>query len=129
MLLDVELSGLPAHLWGIRTVEHLLCAHCLIQVLHPDSVDGLDMSILKLRAWSFSLVCLSSVLDLHVEESSVITEDGSCLPHTLVYRVSMKVGGSDDLRVHIQPPPSSPDDDDEDRDLKHHKQRPRLQDC
>jgi hypothetical protein len=48
-------------------------------------------------------VCLPSVLDLHVEEPSVIGEDRSCFPRTLVYPVSVKVGCSDDLSVDSQP--------------------------
>jgi hypothetical protein len=30
--------------------EHLLSTHCLIQGLDPDSVDEVDMSVLKLKA-------------------------------------------------------------------------------
>jgi hypothetical protein len=128
VLLDVELGGIPAHLRGIGMTEHLLSEHCIIQGLHPDSVDGVDMSVLKLRAWSFSLDCLPTVCDLHVEEPSTIGEDGSCFPYTLIYSVSVKVGRSVVLPIEGQPPPSSPYDDDEDRDQKHQRRRPRLQD-
>jgi hypothetical protein len=125
VLLDVELGGIPAHLWGIDMAEHLLGGHCIVQGLHPDSVDGMDMSILTLKAWGFSMDCLPSRCDLHVEELTSIGEDGSCFPRTLIYSVSVKVGISGALSVEEQPPPSSPDDD-EDRDNKHQRQRQHL---
>jgi hypothetical protein len=30
VLMDVELGGIPAHLWGIDTAEHLLGGHCIV---------------------------------------------------------------------------------------------------
>jgi hypothetical protein len=125
VLLDVELGGIPAHLWGIDTAEHLIDGHCIVQGLHTDSVDGTDMSVLKLKAWGFSMDCLPSRYDLHVEEPTSIGEDGSCFPRTLIYSVSVKVGLSVALSDEEQPPPSSSDDD-EDRDNKHQRQRPHL---
>lgn len=53
VLLDVELSGLPTHLWGIGTAEHLISVHCLIQGLHPDSMDGVDMSGIEAEGLEF----------------------------------------------------------------------------
>jgi hypothetical protein len=125
VLMDVELGGIPAHLWGTYTVEHLLGGHCIVQGLHPDSVDGTNMSVLKLKAWGFSMDCLPSRCDLHVEEPTSIGEDGSCFRRTLIYSVSVKVAISVALLVEEQPLFSSPEDD-EDRDNKHQRQRQHL---
>jgi hypothetical protein len=125
VLMDVELGGILAHLWGIDTAEHLLGGHYIVQGLHPDSVDGTDLSVLKLKAWGFSMDCLPSRYDLHVEEPTSIGEDGSCFPRTLIYSVSVKVTTPVALPVEEQPLFSSPDDD-EDRDSKHQRQRKHL---
>lgn len=127
MLMDVELGGIPAHLWGIDTAEHLLGGHCIVQGLHPDAVDGTDLSVLKLKAWGFSMDCLPSRCDLHVEEPTSIGEDGSCFPRTLIYSISVKVTTPVVLPVEEQPLFSSPDDDD-DRDNKHQRQRQHVTD-
>jgi hypothetical protein len=97
----------------------------LFRVLHPDTIDGTDMSVLKLKAWGFSMDCLPSRCDLHVEEPTSIGEDGSCFPRTLIYSVSVKVTTPVALPVEEQPLFSSPDDD-EDRDSKHQHQRQHL---
>ena len=66
LLRDIELEGVPAHLWGVGAAELLLDGLCMVQGLHPDSIDSVDMSVLKLRAWCFSPDSLPAVLDLHV---------------------------------------------------------------
>jgi hypothetical protein len=83
------------------------------------------MSVLELKAWGFSMDCLPSRCDLHVEEPTSIGEDGSCFPRTMIYSISVKVGISVALLVEEQPLPSSPDDD-EDHDNKHQRQRQHL---
>jgi hypothetical protein len=85
LLMDIELEGVPAHLWGVGTAELLLDGLCMVQGLHPDSIDSVDMSVLKLRAWCFSPDSLPAVLDLHVQEPLVVGEDGTIVPRTLVY--------------------------------------------
>jgi hypothetical protein len=87
------------------TVEHLLDGHCIV---------------LKLKAWGFSMDCLPSRYDLHVEEPTSIGEDGSCFPRTLIYSISVKVAILVALSVEEQPLVSSPDDD-EDRNSKHQR--------
>jgi hypothetical protein len=88
-------------------------------------MDGTDMSVLKLKAWGFSMDCLPSRCDLHVEEPTSIGEDVSFFPRTLIYSISVKVAILVALSVEEQPLVSSPDDD-EDRDSKHQHQRQHL---
>jgi hypothetical protein len=91
MLMDIELEGVPAHLWGVGTAELLLDGLCMVQGLHPDSIDSVDMAVLKLEAWCFSPDSLPAVIDLHVQEPLVVGEDGSFVPRTLVYPISVRV--------------------------------------
>jgi len=37
LLLDIELHGIPEHVWELDTAEQLLNKHCAIQGLHPDT--------------------------------------------------------------------------------------------
>jgi hypothetical protein len=116
--LDIELEGVPAHLWGVGTAELLLDGLCMVQGLHPDSIDSMDMAVLKLRAWCFSTDSLPAVLDLHVQEPLVVGEDGSIVPRTLVYPISVRVitpgdWPAGDMSVVL--PPVVEDDDDRDQ--------------
>lgn len=125
LLLDIELRGIPAHLWELGTAEVLLNGFCLIQELHPESVEGIDMSVLKLRAWSFNPDCLPAVLDLHVQEPLVEGEDGAIFPRSLVYPIIVKVTRSGVWPEGSlpPPPPSPPGDVDEDHDQDHQRRR------
>jgi hypothetical protein len=38
-LLDVELSGIPAHAWELEIAEHLLDDWCWVRELHPDTIN------------------------------------------------------------------------------------------
>jgi hypothetical protein len=118
LLKDFELEGVPAHLWGVGTAELLLDGLCMVQGLHPDSVDSVDMSVLKLRAWCFSPDGLPAVLDLHVQEPLVVGEDATIVPRTLVYPISVKIIPPGDWpRVDMSEvlPPVVDDEDDMDQ--------------
>jgi hypothetical protein len=51
LLLDIELRGIPGHIWATKTTEFLLSDYCLIQGVHPDSRDGVDLFTFRLRVW------------------------------------------------------------------------------
>jgi hypothetical protein len=112
-LIDVELRGIPAHLWGLETAEVLLGPYCLVQGLHPDSISGEDLSVIRLSAWCRSPVELPKVLDLHAVEPAVPDEDGVWIPRSLVFPVLVKIIGPEGVLVEeqLQPPPSDPSDD------------------
>ncbi|AQK39879.1 hypothetical protein ZEAMMB73_Zm00001d023716 [Zea mays] len=102
-LIDVELRGIPAHLWGLETAEGL----------HPDSTSGEDLSVIRLSAWCRSPVELPEVLDLHAVEPAVPDEDEVWIPRSLVFPVFVKIIGPEGVLVEeqLQPPPSDPSDD------------------
>jgi hypothetical protein len=112
-LIDVELRGIPAHLWGLETAEVLLGPYFLIQGLHPDSIGGEDLSVIRLRAWCRSPVELREVLDLHAVELAILDEDGVWIPRLLVFPVIVKIIGPEGVLVEEQlpPPPADPSDD------------------
>jgi hypothetical protein len=112
-LIDVELRGIPAHLWGLEIAEVLLGPYCLIQGLHPDSISGEDLSVIRLGARCRSPVGLPEVLDLHAVELAILDEDGVWIPRSLVFLVIVKIIGPEGALVeeHLSPPPSDPSDD------------------
>jgi hypothetical protein len=123
---DVELRGIPAHLWGIEAAEAVLGAFCLIHGFLPGLVKEEDMSVLRLKVWCRSPVLLPAVVDLLAEEPMVCGEDGSWVPSTLVFSVSVVVlhsDGSSDFGVDPPAPPPSGFVD-EDSDHEHHVERP-----
>jgi hypothetical protein len=42
-LVDLELFGIPAHIWETSTVEQFLSPHAWIQQVHPDTVNLVDL--------------------------------------------------------------------------------------
>jgi hypothetical protein len=125
ILKDIELEGVPAHLWGVETAVLLLDGMCMVQGLHPDSVDNVDLSVLKIRAWCFSPDGLPAVLELHVQEPIVVAEDGTIVPRTLVYPISVRaipLGDSPEVSMSEFLPPVVDDEDDSDQS----QQRRRL---
>ncbi|CAN6272551.1 unnamed protein product [Urochloa humidicola] len=50
-LIDVEVHGIPAHVWELETAEHLLDEWCCIKALHEDTVDRKDYSNFRLSTW------------------------------------------------------------------------------
>jgi hypothetical protein len=122
---DIELEGVPAHLWGVETAVLLLDGLCMVQGLHPDSVGSVDLSVLRIRAWCFSPDGLPAVLELHVQEPTVVADDGTIAPRTLVYPISVRAippGDSPDVSMSEFLPPVVDDGDDSDQS----QQRRRL---
>jgi hypothetical protein len=123
--MDLELHGIPAHLWRIETVESILYGLCLIQDIHPSSFDDNNRAVFKLRAWCPVPAMLPSFVDLHVEEPPVVFEVDSSYPRSLVYPISVLascVDGRPVLETNLSPP-SLPDHSDDDRDIVQRKRR------
>ncbi|XP_020399441.1 histone-lysine N-methyltransferase EZ2 isoform X4 [Zea mays] len=119
--LDIELRGLPFHLWGLHTAEQLLDGHCLVHELHLDSVGGSDLSTFKLSVWCDNPEDLPSLLDLHVEEPSVLIGDDPSPPRTVVYPISILIsrpGNSPEVLppLHFSPTPPDPERQNEESD-------------
>jgi hypothetical protein len=63
-LIDVELRGIPAHVWETSTADHLLCPYAWIQQVHPDMLGLLDLSSFRCLAWCSDLSKLPSSREL-----------------------------------------------------------------
>jgi hypothetical protein len=85
------------------------------------------MSVLRLKVWCRSPELLPAVVDLLAEEPMVCGEDGSWVPSTLVFPVSVVVLHSDGSSASGVDPPAPPPSGfvDEDSDHEHHVGRPR----
>ena len=44
-LVDIEIRGVPTHVWELETAEHLLDEWCWIHALHPDTVERRDYCV------------------------------------------------------------------------------------
>jgi hypothetical protein len=66
--MDIELLGLPTHVWELETAEQLLNDHGLVMGLHPDTEDRWDLVSFKLSAWCDRPENIPSIMDLHVVE-------------------------------------------------------------
>jgi hypothetical protein len=124
-LMELELHGIPAHLWRIETVESLLFGLCMIHEILPSSFEDNNRAIFKLRAWCPVPTLLPSIVDLHVEEPPVAFEVDSSYPRSLVYPISVLASCLDDrlVRETILSHPPLPDQSDDDRDIVQRKRR------
>ena len=57
-LIDVELRGIPNHVWETSTVDRLLSPHAWVQQVHPDTLGLVDLSCFRCLAWSTDLSVL-----------------------------------------------------------------------
>jgi hypothetical protein len=129
VLVDIELQGIPAHLWDLETAELLLGAHGLVQGLSTVSSEGVDfadMTAFSVSFWCFSLESLPDVLFLHAVEPRVNVEVGSWFPRTMVFKIAVKVIRSGDMIGADQLPPLLPDCGGDDGDRDNHRRRPPM---
>jgi hypothetical protein len=115
---DIELRGIPAHLWGLETTTQLLDEHCLIRDVHPDFAD---LSVFKLSAWCDELELVPVELDLLAEEPQLSASDFGCYPRTLVFPITVRVFRSDVVLGRSPSPPPSPPFSGDDREQNHGK--------
>jgi hypothetical protein len=120
---DIELRGIPAHLWGLETASHLLDEHCLIRDVHPAFAEGVDLSVFKLSAWCDEPELVPAELDLLAEEPQLRAFDFGPSPRTLVFPISVRVFRSDGILDSSPLPPPPPPYSGDDREQDHDKRR------
>jgi hypothetical protein len=74
-LVDVELSGVPVHVWELEMIEHLLDEWCWVSNLHLDTVNRRNYAAFQLRAWCDRPELVPSAMDLIIIEPSVQAEE------------------------------------------------------
>ena len=112
-LIDIELRGIPNHVWEISTVDRLLSPHAWVQQVHPDTLELVDLSYFRCLAWSTDPSALPSSRELWVvEPPSAIVEDPP-VKRVLAYPVEIRYSVSSHAEAP-RPPPSDGGDDDDD---------------
>ena len=75
-LVDIELCGIPAHVWETSRVEQFLRPHAWIDHVHSDTLDLVDLSTLRCSVWCSDLSSITCSKELWVTEPpSVVVED------------------------------------------------------
>ncbi|CAN6331390.1 unnamed protein product [Urochloa humidicola] len=74
---SLEIEGIPAHAWNLRTARKLLASSCWIERLEPASEDRADMSFMELTAWTDnpSLIPRRKLLVIAEHERPVVYGD------------------------------------------------------
>lgn len=49
---EIELEGVPLHVWEYSTAADLLRPYCSLESLHPDTAERRDLSVFRLTAWT-----------------------------------------------------------------------------
>jgi hypothetical protein len=110
-LIDVELRGIPAHVWETSTADRLLCPYAWIQQVHPDTLGLLDLSSFRCLAWCSDLSKLPSSRELWVVEPPSGIVEVPPVKRVLSYPVEFRFS---EVRAPAAPDPPASDGRDED---------------
>jgi hypothetical protein len=110
-LIDVELRGIPAHVWETSTADRLLCPYAWIQQVHPDTLGLLDLSSFRCLAWCSDLSKLPSSRELWVVEPPSGIVEVPPVKRVLSYPVEFRFS---EVRAPAAPSPPASDGRDED---------------
>ncbi|XP_066390234.1 uncharacterized protein [Miscanthus floridulus] len=88
-LVDIELRGIPAHVWETSIVEQFLSPHAWIDHVHLDTLDLVDLSTFRCSAWCSDLSSIPRSKELWVTEPpSAVVEDPQ-VKRILVYPIDV----------------------------------------
>jgi hypothetical protein len=118
---EVDISGIPAHAWDLTTAEVLLCDHCWISRVHPDSADRRD--VFKVVAWCSSPDLIPPMMDLEIVEPPLV-EEVPPVKRTLVYSVKLAITPIDLQTGSTATPPPPPVDDERRRHWRRRRSSP-----
>ena len=109
-LVDVELSGVPAHAWELETAEHLLDEWCWVRELHPDTVNRRDYSF-RLKAWCSQPELIPADMELVIVEPPLLSEEDPPRKRALKYDIKIASSLALSPGVDEAPPPPPPGND------------------
>lgn len=69
----LELDGVPAHAWSARTARTILSPGCWVEHVEAISPDRVDMTKLKVQAWTDDPSRIPRRCNLWIEEREVQT--------------------------------------------------------
>ena len=107
-LVDVELSGIPAHAWELDLAEHMLDEWCWVCELHPDTVDQRDYSSFRLKAWCSQPELIPMELELVIVEPPLLHEEDPPRKRALKYDIKIASSWALAPGVDEAPPPPPP---------------------
>lgn len=107
-LVEVEIRGVPAHVWELETAEHLLDEWCWISALHPDTIDRRDYSTFRLSAWCLQPEKIPAAMELVVVEPPAPIVEDPPLKHVLSYDVVITVAPVAGRVSGVGAPPAPP---------------------
>ncbi|CAO2152189.1 unnamed protein product [Urochloa humidicola] len=90
-LVDIEVRGVPPHVWELETAEHLLDDWCWVRALHPDTLERKDYSSFRLSAWCSCPDEVPEAMDLIVVEPPAPVEEHPPVKRALSYSVNIAV--------------------------------------
>lgn len=105
---QIDIEGIPPHVWEHSTVAALLQGYCSIEFVHPDTLNWRDLSTFSLTAWTTRPKRIPESRTLCVPEPFEAELLLQPMRHTLRYPVQIRV-----RRLIVQlpsdsPPPSPP---------------------
>jgi hypothetical protein len=105
-LLDIELRGIPAHVWETSTVEQFLSPLACVQQVHPNTLDLVDLASFRCSAWCLDPAALPPTKELWVAEPPVATVEDPPVKRFLSYPIEVR--SSILLGPGAPPPPPHP---------------------
>ena len=125
-LLDVELRGIPAHVWETSTMDRFLSPHAWVQQVHLDTLALSDLSCFRCLAWSTDPSRIPSMKELWVVEPQVAFVEDPPVKRVLAYPINIRY--SSVVRPDgpaPNPAPTSDGGDDDDDDSARRRRRTR----
>jgi hypothetical protein len=106
--LDVEVSGIPTHVWETSTVEHLLNPHAWIDHVHETTLELNDLSSFRCSVWCLNSGAIPSSNELWVTELPNAAVEDPPVKRFLVYPIRFKTFAGPSSGDSAPRPPPSP---------------------
>lgn len=89
-LIDIELRGIPNHVWETSIVNRFLSPHAWVQQVHPDTLGLVDLSCFRCLAWCTDPSALPSSKELWVMEPPTAVVEVPPVKRLLAYPISIR---------------------------------------
>lgn len=89
-LVNVELRGIPAHVWKTSTAEQFLNPLACIQQVHPETLELMDMDTFRCSAWCMDPAAFPPTKELWVTEPPVDAMEAPAIKRLLSYPIEIK---------------------------------------
>ncbi|XP_066350825.1 uncharacterized protein [Miscanthus floridulus] len=104
-LVDLELRGIPAHVWETSTVEQFLNPLACIQQVHPETLGLVNLASFRCSAWCMDPAALPPSKELWVVEPTVAAMEDPPVKSLLSYPIEIKCSILHGLGTPPPPPP------------------------